>query len=66
MLELSHRELLWQQLEADGLEMNLTAKLVGCLAEDLVMVEGQRGYLVKRKPLSLGRIIATLDIADTN
>ena len=39
MLELGHRELLRQQLEADGLEVNLTAQFVGGLSQDLVVVE---------------------------
>ena len=33
VLQLGHRELLWQQFEADGLKVNLTAQLIGGLTQ---------------------------------
>lgn len=41
VLQLGHREFLWQQLEADWLEVNLTAQFMGGLPQNQVVVECQ-------------------------
>ena len=66
MLQLGHGELLRQQLEADGLEVNLTAQFLGGLSQDLVVVECQRRYFVEWEPLGFGGIVASFYLAETH
>ena len=65
VLQLGHSEFLWQQLEADWLKVNLTAQFIGGLPQNQVMVECQRGHLVKREPLGFGCIVASLYLTET-
>ena len=65
VLQLGHRELLWQQFEADGLKVNLTAQLIGGLTQNQIMVKCQRWNFVEREPLGLGSIVASFYFAET-
>ncbi len=65
VLQLGHGELIRQQLETDGLKVNLKTQFIGGLAQHQVVVESQRRNLVERKPLSFGCIVAGLYLAET-
>ena len=66
MLQLSHRELLRQQFETDGLKVNLTTQLIGGLTQNQIVIECQRRHLVEWEPLGLGSIVASLYLAETH